>query len=118
MPTLPTPTPQPRGNPARKDQVSGQGFFCRQLLPRQFGLLVRGHAHGGEVEGLDEAFDYQGPKHKLEVVLLVPSAEQAYEELLFREKNIPGGLRSDPDGALVFETHDPDGVKIILRQPT
>ncbi|MCB1009133.1 MAG: VOC family protein [Acidobacteria bacterium] len=81
-------------------------------------IEVRGHAHGGEVEGLDEAFDYQGPKHKLEVVLLVPSAEQAYEELLFREKNIPGGLRSDPDGALVFETHDPDGVKIILRQPT
>ena len=26
------------------------------------------------------------------------------------------GLRPDPDGTLVFETHDPDGVKIIFRQ--
>lgn len=81
-------------------------------------IEVRGHAHGGETGDRDENFDYQGPKHKLEIVLLVPSAEQAYEELVFREKNIPGGLRPDPDGTLVFETHDPDGVKIILREAT
>jgi hypothetical protein len=49
-------------------------------------------------------------------VLCVPSAEKAYEDLIFRDRNIPGGLRPDPDGALVFETHDPDGVKIVFRE--
>lgn len=78
-------------------------------------IEVRGRAHGGE-EGFDENFEYQGPQQKLQIVVLVASAEQTYEELIFRNKNIPGGLRADPDGALVFETHDPDGVKIIFRQ--
>ena len=64
----------------------------------------------------DESFDYQGPEQKLTVVLTVTSAEKAYEDLIFRDRNIPGGLRPDPDGALVFETHDPDGVKIDFRQ--
>ncbi|HXU47177.1 MAG TPA: VOC family protein [Thermoanaerobaculia bacterium] len=64
----------------------------------------------------DSAFEYEGPDHKLVVTLIVPSAEKAYEELIFREKNIPGGLRRDRDGALVFETHDPDGVKIVFKQ--
>ncbi len=78
-------------------------------------IEVRGRAHGGE-GGFDENFEYQGPHQKLEVVVLVLSAEQTYEELIFRDKNIPGGLRADPDGELVFETHDPDGVKIVFRQ--
>jgi len=52
----------------------------------------------------------------MEIVLLVPSAEKAYEELVFRNRNIPGGLRPDPDGVMVFETHDPDGVRILFRQ--
>ena len=64
----------------------------------------------------DETYDYQGPKHKMTLILIVPSAEKAYEELLFRDKNIPGGLRKDTDGVLIFETHDPDGVKVICRQ--
>ena len=63
----------------------------------------------------DEAFSYQGPEHKMTVTLVVPSAEKAYERLIFRDKNIPGGLRREPDGILVFETHDPDGVKIVCR---
>lgn len=67
-------------------------------------------------QGYDESFDYQGPQHKLELSWIVPSAERAYEELLFRDKNIPGGLRRSPEGALQFETHDPDGVRIILRE--
>jgi catechol 2,3-dioxygenase-like lactoylglutathione lyase family enzyme len=78
-------------------------------------LEVRGKPHGAE-SGFDEGFDYQGPKHKLALVLNVASAERAYEELIFRDKNIPGGLRADDSGALVFETHDPDGVKIAFRQ--
>ena len=64
----------------------------------------------------DEGFDYQGPEHKLELTWVVPSAERAYEELLFRDKNVPGGLRKSPEGGLVFETHDPDGVRILLRE--
>ena len=46
----------------------------------------------------------------------MPSAERAYEELLFRDKNVPGGLRRGADGVLAFETHDPDGVRILLRE--
>jgi catechol 2,3-dioxygenase-like lactoylglutathione lyase family enzyme len=78
-------------------------------------IEVLGHPHGDEGER-DEDFDYRGPQHKLQVVVTVASAEKAYEELIFRDKNIPGGLRPDPDGALVFETHDPDGVRIVFRQ--
>jgi len=64
----------------------------------------------------DEGFAYQGPDHKLTLTLIVPSAEKAFEEISFRERNIPGGLRRDGDGTLVFETHDPDGVKIVFKQ--
>lgn len=78
-------------------------------------IEVLGRAHGLEA-GREESFDYQGPQQKLTVVLTVLSAEKAYEDLIFRDRNIPGGLRPDPDGALVFETHDPDGVKIVFRQ--
>lgn len=64
----------------------------------------------------DETYDYFGPKHKMTLVLLVPSAEKVYEEIHFRDKNIPGGLRRDADGGLLFETHDPDGLKVIFKQ--
>lgn len=77
---------------------------------------VVGRPAGQERGGFDEAFDYQGPQHKMALTLVVPSAEKAYSELLFREKNIPGGLRRDADGTLLFETHDPDGVKVIYRE--
>lgn len=65
----------------------------------------------------DENFDYQGPEQKLTLTILTNSAEKAYEDLIFREKNIPGGLKQLPDGAMAFQTHDPDGVKILLREP-
>lgn len=78
-------------------------------------IEVLGRAHGLE-EGRDESFDYQGPQQKLTVVLTVTSAKKAYEDLIFRDRNIPGGLRPDPDGALVFETLDPDGFEILFRQ--
>lgn len=66
--------------------------------------------------GWDEAYDYQGPQHKLTLTLVVPSAEEVYESLLLRDRNIPGGLRRLDDGALIFQTHDPDGVKLIFRE--
>ena len=64
----------------------------------------------------DETFEYQGPRQKMTLTFVVPSAEKAYEELLFRDKNIPGGLHREDDGTLIFETHDPDGVRIVYRQ--
>ena len=64
----------------------------------------------------DERHDYQGPEHKLEMTFLVPSAEAVYEELVFRDRNIPGGLRKEPGGNLVFATHDPDGVRLVFRE--
>lgn len=79
-------------------------------------IEVVGRAEGARSSALDEAFEYQGPDHKLVVVLTVASAEGAYQECLFRDKNVPGGLRRDAGGALIFETHDPDGVKIVFRQ--
>ena len=79
-------------------------------------IEVLGRAHGGEAPGYDEAFDYQGPDQKMVVVLMVPSAEKAYEQCQFRDRNIPGGLSATPEGGLVFETHDPDGVKVVFRQ--
>jgi catechol 2,3-dioxygenase-like lactoylglutathione lyase family enzyme len=79
-------------------------------------LEVRGRSRRRETNGRDESFDYQGPSHKMTLELLVPSAEAAYEELLFRDRNIPGGLMTDASGTLLFATHDPDGVKIVFRE--
>jgi len=79
-------------------------------------IQVVGRAANAEGRSWDETYDYVGPKHKLTLALLVPSADAAYKEALFRDKNIPGGLRRDTDGALIFETHDPDGVKVIFKE--
>ena len=79
-------------------------------------IEVHGRPRADEPGGRDEAFDYQGPDHKMVVELIVPSATRVYEELMFRDRNIPGGLREDRDGTRVFETHDPDGVKIAFRE--
>ncbi|MEE9562279.1 MAG: VOC family protein [Thermoanaerobaculia bacterium] len=108
-------------------------FYAETLaLPRiknwdhQLGRGARFAAGGGYIEvvgrprreeqtGRDEDFDYQGPDHKLTITVIVPSAETAYEELIFRDKNIPGGLRQSRSGDLIFETRDPDGVKIVFQ---
>ncbi len=90
----------------------------RGALYQAGGLVieVHGRARDDEYGGRDEVYDYQGPDQKMVIDLIVPSAEEAYEELITRERNIPGGLRQDADGSMVFETHDPDGVKIAFRQ--
>jgi catechol 2,3-dioxygenase-like lactoylglutathione lyase family enzyme len=64
----------------------------------------------------DELFYPQGPYPKTKLVFLVPSAQQAFDEIFFRDKNIPGGLLKDDDGVLMFETHDPDGVRVIFKE--
>jgi len=80
-------------------------------------IQVVGRPAKAETPGAyDESYDYQGPHHKMTIALLVPSPEAAYQEAHFRDKNIPGGLRRDTDGGLIFETHDPDGVKIVFKQ--
>lgn len=79
-------------------------------------IEVIGRADGAAPSALDSVFEDQGPTQKIVVVFSVPSAEKAYQELLFRDKNIPGGLRRDGDGSLVFETHDPDGIRILYRE--
>jgi catechol 2,3-dioxygenase-like lactoylglutathione lyase family enzyme len=64
----------------------------------------------------DERFEAYGPRNKTSLVFEVPSAQQAFEEIQFRERNIPGGLRQDDDGALIFETHDPEGVRVVFKE--
>jgi catechol 2,3-dioxygenase-like lactoylglutathione lyase family enzyme len=87
------------------------------------GALYQAGAGAIEVLGLprdsrgrDEEFDYQGPQHKLVVSLVVPSAEKVYEELLFRDRNVPGGLRRGPGESVAFETYDPDGIRIVFLE--
>ncbi len=77
---------------------------------------IIGRPSDADARGRDEAFDSQGPLTKVTMTVVVPSPEQAYQECLFRDKNIPGGLRKDEGGTLLFETHDPEGVRIHFRQ--
>ena len=79
-------------------------------------IEVRGRLRSELGDLRDEAYEYQGPDHKITLTFIVASAEKAYEELLFRDRNIPGGLRQSSDGTMLFETHDPDGVKILYRE--
>ena len=102
----------PRQRSWQTESVRGALFQAGSGL-----IEVLGRPDTGRRPERDEAFDYQGPKHKMSLTVYVASAEKAYEELIFREKNIPGGLKQLPDGAMAFETHDPDGVKILLREP-
>lgn len=77
---------------------------------------ILGRPAGTDPNVRDEAYEAQGPLTKVTMTVVVPSAEQAYQECLFRDKNIPGGLRKDEDGTLLFGTHDPEGVQIHFRQ--
>lgn len=79
-------------------------------------IEVRGRPTPGEAgREWDETYDYQGPEQKLSIEVVVASAEKVYDELLLRDKNIPGGLSRRDDG-LRFRTHDPDGVTLVFRE--
>ena len=65
----------------------------------------------------DERFETHGPQNKTSLVFEVPSAQKAFEEIQFREKNIPGGLQKDDQGRMTFVTHDPDNIRVIFREP-
>lgn len=101
----------PRLQHWERDDGSGALFQAATAV-----IEIRGRPRSARPDLYDEVFDREGPWHKVSFEFLVPSAEQAYQELLFRDKNIPGGLREDTDGSLIFETHDPDGIRIIYRQ--
>jgi catechol 2,3-dioxygenase-like lactoylglutathione lyase family enzyme len=77
---------------------------------------VLGPPAGEDPRSSDERFEPQGPLTKTKLVFLVPSAQQAFDEIFFRDKNIPGGLRKDEDGVLMFETHDPDGLRVAFKE--
>ena len=101
----------PRIQSWEREDGRGACFLAGQTV-----IEILGRPQGELGDLRDEVFDYEGPAQKLTLTLLVPSAEKAYEEIQFRERNIPGGLRTEVDGTLVFETHDPDGLKILFRQ--
>jgi catechol 2,3-dioxygenase-like lactoylglutathione lyase family enzyme len=65
---------------------------------------------------VDERYRSQGPRLQAVLVFDVPSAQQAFDEIFFREKNIPGGMEKDDQGRLTFLTHDPDNLRIVFRE--
>lgn len=79
-------------------------------------IEVVGRAPGAPRRTDDEVFEFRGPDQKLVLHLVVPSPQATYDELIFRNQNIPGGMREDEDGSTVFQTRDPDGVPIVFRK--
>lgn len=78
-------------------------------------IEVIGRAPDTPRRGDDGVFEYRGPDQKLEISLLVDSPQKVYDELIFRNQNIPGGMHELADGSVVFQTSDPDGVRILFR---
>ena len=74
-------------------------------------IEITGRAHG---QGKDPRVSYHQPDAPMVLTLVVPSAEETYKELVFRDRNIPGGLRRDSTGKTIFGTHDPDGVRLLF----
>lgn len=79
-------------------------------------IEVLGRRPGAPKRDDDALFEYRGPHHEMEIVLAVPSPRKAYDELIFRQKNIPGGMLTDEDGEEYFRTYDPDGVHVLLKK--
>ncbi len=66
--------------------------------------------------GKDSRVRYHSPEAPMVLTLVVTSADAIYQELILRDRNIPGGLRKDAAGKTIFGTHDPDGVKILFLE--
>lgn len=79
-------------------------------------IEVVGRAPGSPLRPDDAVFEYRGPDQKLVLRVAVPSPRKTYDELIFRNQNIPGGMLEDEDGTAVFQTRDPDGVRIIFHE--
>jgi catechol 2,3-dioxygenase-like lactoylglutathione lyase family enzyme len=79
-------------------------------------IEVVGRAPGSPRRPDDEVFEYRGPDQKLVIHLVVPSPQKAYDDLIFRNQNVPGGMLEGEDGSTVFQTQDPDGVRIVFRK--
>ena len=65
-------------------------------------------------QGTDPRVRYHSPEAPMVLTLVVASADAIYQELILRDRNIPGGLRRDATGKTIFGTNDPDGVKILF----
>lgn len=65
-------------------------------------------------KGKDSRVSYHSPQAPMALTLVVASAEAVYNELIARDRNIPGGLQRDSVGKTTFGTRDPDGVKILF----
>ncbi len=78
-------------------------------------IEVIGRARDARLGDDDSIYEYRGPDQKMEISLIVDSPRKVYDELIFRNQNIPGGMHDLEDGSVVFQTRDPDGVRIIFR---
>lgn len=76
---------------------------------------VVGRAPGAPRRADDDVFEFRGPDQKVVIHLAVPSPQAAYDELIFRNPNVPGGMVEWEDGSAAFQTRDPDGVPILFH---
>lgn len=100
----------PKAGEWERDDLVGRRFQAGPGV-----IEVVGRAPGMPRRPDDDVFEYRGPDQKLVIHLVVPSPQKAYDELIFRNKNVPGGMHEEEGGATVFETKDPDGVRIVFR---
>lgn len=77
---------------------------------------VVGRVAGTPRRADDAVFEYRGPDQKLVLNLVVPDPQKSYDELIFRNQNVPGGMLEEEAGGTVFQTRDPDGVRIVFRK--
>lgn len=101
----------PRLDTWDRDDQRGAVFQAGSTL-----LEVVGPPAGEDPRANDERFTGQGPLIKTTLVFDVPSAQQAFDEIFFREKNIPGGFQKDDRGRMTFVTHDPDNIRVVFRE--
>lgn len=94
-----------------RDDQRGVVFLAGSSL-----IEMLGPPAGEDPRLKDERYNSQGPRGQATLVLDVPSAQQAFEEIFSREKNIPGGLQEDDQGRMTFVTHDPDNLRVIFRE--